>query len=93
VPALSHSDRGGIASLVCRRWRLWGIVLRRNPASEETASYLITNGRLEILSADVTVPDGSKVFSAATEAFGIGSPVGAPLLVVGDQVMRGSEDA
>jgi hypothetical protein len=60
---------------------------------EETASYLITNGRLEILSADVTVPDGSKVFSAATEAFGIGSPVGAPLLVVGDQVMRGSEDA
>jgi len=59
---------------------------------EETASYLITNGRLEILLADVTVPDGSELFSAATEAFGIGSPVGVPLLVVGDQVMIGSEE-
>jgi uncharacterized membrane protein len=59
---------------------------------EETASYLITNGSLEILLADVTVPDGSRLFSAAAEALGLGSQVGVPLLVVGDQVMIGSEE-
>lgn len=57
----------------------------------DRAFYLITNGRLEVLLADVTVPEGAMLFYAATMAFRIESQ-GVPRLIVADQVMIGSAE-
>ncbi|MFH1103558.1 MAG: vitamin K epoxide reductase family protein [Actinomycetota bacterium] len=60
-------------------------------ASEDVAFYLVTNGRLEMLMVNSSVPGGGSLFEAATEALGIES-TGVPRLVVGDQVLIGSVD-
>jgi len=60
-------------------------------APEDTAFYLVTNGRLEMIFADTSVLEGAELFGAATVAYGIPSP-GVPRLIVGDQYLFGSAD-
>lgn len=57
----------------------------------DRAFYLITNGRLEVLLADVTVPAGASLFHSATGVFRIESQ-GVPRMIVDDRVMIGSDE-
>ena len=56
---------------------------------EEVTFYLASNGSLEILLADVTLPDGATLFESASAALDIES-AGVPRLVVGDRYLIGS---
>lgn len=67
----------------------WEIVF--DEAEPAVAFYLLTNGTIEMLLADVTVAAGAELFQATTDALAIGSN-GVPRLIVGNQVMIGSTD-
>jgi uncharacterized membrane protein len=58
---------------------------------EEIAFYLVSNGQLEVLLVDASLPGGNAVFNASTEALQIPEDRrGVPRLVVADSVLVGS---
>jgi uncharacterized membrane protein len=58
---------------------------------EEVAFYLVSNGQLEILLVDASLPAGNSVFNASTEALRIPDDRGGvPRLVVADSMLLGS---
>lgn len=60
-------------------------------AGGSTAFQRIGNGRLELLLADVSRPEGAALYHASTAALGVPeSREGVPRLVVGDTVLVGS---
>ena len=58
---------------------------------EEVAFYLVSNGQLEVLLVDASLPDGYAVFTASTESLQIPEDRGGvPRLVVADSMLLGA---
>ncbi len=69
----------------------WEVVMDEELAPAERSFYLLTNGSLEFLLADVTVLEGAELFQAATDTYGIDSN-GVPRMIIDGQVYIGSAD-
>ena len=65
----------------------WEVYFSESP--DGVSFYLLTNGTLEFLLVDVTVPDGFALFDGATTAFAIGNEA-VPRLIIGGEVAIGS---